>query len=295
MPPAPCVPAQLTSDVFRGSAVLAAGLLSRKQLRGASWRRLFHDVYVHRDVPVTHELLARGAVALLPAAVVTGRSAAVLWGVDLAGPADDVEVTLAPGTPMRRISGLRTRRAALDPAHLRRRRGVPATSPEATAARLAAALAEDDAVAAVDQLIDAGVVDLLGVRRHADALRGPGAARARRVAALADGLAGSPQETRLRLLIGRSHLPSPVAQFTIRDREGFIGRVDFAWPGHKVVVEYDGLWHAENGQFARDRHRLNRLRAAGWQVVFVTAAMLYEPEKLIAVIADALAAASLRG
>ena len=295
MPPAPSVPPQLTSDVFRGSAALAAGLLSRKQLRGASWRRLLRDVYAHRDVPVTHELLCRGAIALLPTAVVTGRSAAVLWGVDLAGPEDDVEVTLPPGTAMLRIAGLHTRRAAVDAAHVWHRRGLPATSPEATAARLASVLLEDDAVAAVDQLIDAGVVDLLGVRRHADDLRGPGAARARRVVALADGLAGSPQETRLRLLICRSHLPQPVAQFTIRDREGFIGRVDFAWPEHKVVVEYDGLWHAGNRQFARDRQRLNRLRAAGWQVVFVTAAMLYEPEKLIAMIADALAASSLRG
>lgn len=295
MPPAPFVPAQLTSDVFRGSAVLAAGVLSRKQLRGTSWRRLLHDVYVHRDVPVTHELLARAAIALLPDAVVTGRSAAVLWGLDLAGPEDDVEVTLPPGTPMLRIAGLCTRRAVLDGAHVWRRRGLPVTSPEATAARLATALAEDAAVAAVDQLIDAGVVDILGVRRHAGTLRGPGAARARRVAALADGLAGSPQETRLRLLIGRSQLPAPVAQFTIRDREGFIGRVDFAWPEHKVAVEYDGLWHADKRQFAKDRHRLNRLRAAGWQVVFVTAAMLYEPDKLIAMIADALAASSLRG
>ena len=294
MPPAPHVPAQLTSDVFRGSAVLDAGLLTRRQLRGATWRRLFHDVYVHRDLPVTHELLARGAVALLPDAVVTGRSAAVLWGLDLAGPEDDVEVTLAPGTHMLRIHGLRTRRAVVDAAHVRYRRGVPTTSPEATAARLAADLAEDAAVAAVDQLIDAEVVDLAGVRRHAELLRGPGSARARRVASLADGLAGSPQETRLRLLIGRSHLPTPVAQFTIRDSEGVV-RVDFAWPQHKVAVEYDGLWHAEDRQFAKDRVRLNRLRAAGWQVVFVTAAMLRKPEQLIAMIAAALAASSVRG
>jgi very-short-patch-repair endonuclease len=243
---------------------------------------------------VTHELLARGAVALLPGAVVTGRSAAVLWGLDLAGPQDDVEVTLAPETHMRRINGLRTRRAILDPAHTWYRRGVPTTSPETTAARLAADLSEDAAVAAVDQLIQTEVVDLVGIRRHAQGLRGPGAARARRVAALADGLAQSPQETRVRLLIGRSHLPTPLAQFAIRDATGVM-RLDFAWPEHKVALEYDGLWHADNRQFAKDRHRLNRLRAAGWQVVFVTAAMLYEPEKLIAMIAAALAASSLRG
>ena len=65
----------------------------------------------------------------------------------------------------------------------------------------------------------------------------------------------------------------------------FVARVDFAWPEHKVAVEYDGLWHAEAGQFARDRQRLNRLQAAGWRVVFVTAADLRHPEALIARIA----------
>jgi hypothetical protein len=246
-------------------------------------------VYAHRDVPVTHELLARGAVLLLPGAVVTGRSAAVLWGVDLAGPGDDVEVTLPPDTHMVRVQGMCTRRAVVDPAHVLRRRGVAATSPEATAVRLAAALPRDAAVVAVDQLIATGAVDLAGVRRHAALARGPGSARARMVAALADGLAESPQETRLRLLVGRSSLPSPVAQYTVRDDGRFVARVDFAWPEQKVALEYDGLWHAEAGQFARDRQRLNRLQAAGWRVVFVTAADLHDPVRLIAVIAAELA------
>jgi G:T-mismatch repair DNA endonuclease (very short patch repair protein) len=57
-----------------------------------------------------------------------------------------------------------------------------------------------------------------------------------------------------------------------------------------VAVEYDGLWHAETGQFARDRRRLNRLQAAGWRIVFVTAADLRDAVGLIARIAAALAA-----
>jgi hypothetical protein len=267
-----------------------SGLLSRRSLAGSSWRRLFHDVYVHRDVPITHELLARGAVMLLPHAVVTGCSAAVLWGVDLTGPGDEVEVTLPPDSHMVRVHGLRARRAALDAADVWRVRGVPATSPEATAVRLASVLPPDGAVAAVDQLIRTGAVDLAGVRRHATRARGPGSARARTVATLADGLAESPQETRLRLLVGRSSLPPPVAQFTVRADGRFVARVDFAWPERRVALEYDGLWHAEARQFARDRRRLNRLQAAGWRVVFVTAADLHDPAGLIARIAAAIAA-----
>jgi len=116
----------------------------------------------------------------------------------------------------------------------------------------------------------------------AGAAIGPGCRRARAACALADGLAESPQETRLRLVIGRSGLPTPVAQLRVQESGRLVARVDFGWPELKVALEYDGLWHAEPGQFARDRQRLNRLTAAGWRVLFVTAADLREPGRLIA-------------
>ncbi|WP_245160780.1 DUF559 domain-containing protein [Blastococcus sp. CT_GayMR16] len=269
---------------------MRAGLLTRRQLDGPTWRRLFRDVYVHAAVPVTHQVRAAAAAVLLPDAVVTGCSAALLWGVDLVGADDDVEVTLPPTANACRMPGLRVRRAVL-PQDLRARRlDIPVTTAEATAVRLAGSLPTDDAVCAVDQLIATGVVDLEPVRRLAASTGGPGSARARAVCDLADGLAGSPQETRLRLLILRSDLPAPVAQFRVLDGEGVAARVDFAWPDQKVALEYDGLWHAEAGQFAKDRRRLNRLRAAGWTVVFVTAADLHRPEELLMRIAAAIEA-----
>ncbi|MGY1802618.1 hypothetical protein ACI78T_04965 [Blastococcus sp. SYSU D00922] len=245
-------------------------------------------MYVHAAVPVTHALRVRAACLLLPDAVVTGRSAAVLWGVDLADVGDDVEVTLPPAAGPRRLPGLRARRADIPPEHRWHRGGLPVTTPEATAVRLAASLPGDDAVVAVDRMIASGIVDLAPVRAVAASGRGPGSARARAVCGLADGLAESPQETRLRLLLLRSGLPEPVAQFRVMDGDGFVARVDFAWPDRKIALEYDGLWHAEDRQFARDRRRLNRLRAAGWTVVFVTAAELHRPVELIASIAAAL-------
>ena len=69
-----------------------------------------------------------------------------------------------------------------------------------------------------------------------------------------------------------------------------MARVDFAWPEHRLALEYDGAWHGEPGQFRRDRHRLNRLTAAGWRVIFVTAADLRNPEALLRRIARALTA-----
>jgi len=289
VPPRPHVPAELRHEAFRGSVVVRGGLLTADQLRSQAWVRLFPDVYVHRVVGVTHQLRARAAAGLLfPDAVVTGRSAAVLWGVDMATPTDDVELTVRSGAHPVRVPGLRVRRASVDERDVCRRTGVRVTTPEATAVALARALPLEDAVVAVDQLTQNGLAALSLVRALAETATGPGARRARQACALADGRAESPQETRLRLLVARSDLPAPVAQLTVRDGARFVARVDFGWPAQRVALEYDGLWHGEPGQFARDRERLNRLQAAGWRVVFVTAADLRRPEQLIARIADAL-------
>lgn len=289
VPVPPAVPDVLRGRVFRASAVVARGLLTRNQLRGPTWRRVWPDLYAHRDVEVTHTLRARTAATLLvPGAVVTGCSAAVSWGVDLVDAAADVELTVPPGHHPVRVPGLRVRRSRLPDGWVCRRSGVAVTTPEATAVRIAAALPGDDAVVAVDRLLVSGVVALGPLRGLVATARGPGAARAREVCRLADGLAESPQETRLRLLVTRAGLPAPVAQYVVRDARGFVARVDFAWPEQRVAVEYDGAWHAEPGQFARDRQRLNRLQAAGWRVVFVTAADLHRPTDLVAHIAAAL-------
>ena len=69
-----------------------------------------------------------------------------------------------------------------------------------------------------------------------------------------------------------------------------MARVDFGWPDLKVAVEYEGRWHGERQNVERDRHRLNRLTAAGWTVVFATAEDLADPARLLARIAAALAA-----
>ncbi|MGY1630899.1 endonuclease domain-containing protein [Geodermatophilus sp. SYSU D01186] len=288
MPVVPRVPPLLVGRPFRGSEAVAHGVVTSHRLRGPAFRRLFHDVYVDATTPVTHRLRAVAAAGLIvPGAVVSGPSAAVLWGVDLAGPEDDVELTAPPGSSARRVAGLRVRRARLDPEDVCCRGRVRLTGRVLTAVRVASLLADDEAVVALDRMVVAEMVDLAAVR---DRAARPGAAspRVRRICARADGLAGSPQETRVRLLMERAGLPAPVAQYVVRHEGRFVAEVDFAWPGLRVAVEYDGLWHAEAGQFGKDRRRLNRLREAGWTVVFVTAADLRDPLRLVAMIRTAL-------
>ena len=110
---------------------------------------------------------------------------------------------------------------------------------------------------------------------------GRGSRQALRAVELADARAESQPESVLRVVLALAGLP-PVPQFVVRGPGGvFLARVDLAYPELRVAVEYDGAWHAEDGQFARDRRRLNLLTAAGWSVLHVTAADLRDPALLV--------------
>jgi hypothetical protein len=291
---APLRPPSLVGTVFRGSQAVRSGRLTRHQLHSSAWRRLFPDLYACSALEVTHELRAEAVTALLvPGAVASGRTAATLWGVELAGPEDDVECTAPASTGAGSVTGVRTNRSSLSPGDVTARRGVPVTTPLRTALDLARIRPLDDAVVALDRFLQPGLVFVDEVRIAAGRLTGRDCRVIRAVAALADGLAQSPQETRLRLLLGRSSLPQPIAQFTVRDADRFLARVDFAWPEAKVALEYEGVWHGESQHVGRDRRRLNRLNDAGWTVVFVTAADLHRPELLLARIARLLVSRSV--
>ena len=168
VPPSRPLPEPLRDHLFRGTDVVRRGLLSPAQLRGPTCRQVFRDVYVDARVPDTHRLRARAAARLLlPGSVVSGLSAAVLRGVDLADERDDVELVLPPGSHSRRIAGLRVRRLPLDPADVRVVDRVRVASPLAATLRAASLLGPDEAVVAIDRMVVAGVVDLASLRARA--------------------------------------------------------------------------------------------------------------------------------
>lgn len=287
----PVRPAQLRRKLFRGSEQVALGRVTRAQLRSSAWRRLFPDVYACSSLPVTHHRRARAVGRLLlPGAVLSGRSAAVLWGVDLAGPDELVECTLDPATRAGAVRGVRVTRRRLPDEDVVRRDGVLVTTPLRTALDLGRVQPPEEAVVCLDQFLRSRLVTLAELRAAAAVTTGPGCRGIRLATARADGLAQSPQETRLRLLLHRSSLPRPVAQFEVRDEGGFVAAVDFGWPELRIALEYDGVWHGQAQQVGKDRRRLNRLTAAGWTVIFVTAEDLRDPVALIARIAAALSA-----
>ncbi|WP_344128600.1 endonuclease domain-containing protein [Luedemannella flava] len=154
-------------------------------------------------------------------------------------------------------------------------RGTRVTTPPRTCWDLAQWCSVEEAVVLVDRFLRDRLVTPAELRTYVAKRRrtlGPrGARRCDRVIALADGRAESPQESRLRLAIVLGGLPTPEVQWEIRDESGFVARVDLAYPRWRIAIEYDGAWHATTEQLQRDRRRLNRLQAAGWLIIHVTA------------------------
>ena len=111
---------------------------------------------------------------------------------------------------------------------------------------------------------------------------------ARQAVSLVDPRAESLPESRLRVVLTLDGL-QPVPQYWIHDQHGRIARVDLAFPEQRLAVEYDGDWRdGELWALNRDRERLNRVHAAGWDVVFVTAPLLRDERRLLRTVRQAL-------
>jgi hypothetical protein len=267
-------PTALHGRPFLGSAAIRRGLLTRSQLRGPTWRRLGHDVYVDAALPDSHLVRCQAVGLFLPAgAAIAGRSAACLDGLPLGEPEDPVHILAPPRARFRRSGCRFVRTGWLPEGHVR-----PGDPPVTVSTRTAWEIASEpdvvEAVAALDVLFRErrprkGAMDSW-VARFPDS-------QAAGTIALADARAESPQESRIRVRIALAGFPPPTLQYRILANGRFVARVDLAWPKASVAVEYDGVWHAEAQQLRRDRARLNKLVAAGWTVFHLTSVTLKDP------------------
>jgi very-short-patch-repair endonuclease len=291
--PTPARPTALRGRVFRGHDAVARGLLTRTQLTSTAWRRLFRGVYADATLPDTHGVAIAGAALIIPpSAVFSGRSAAYLLGAEtLAEPTMPVDVIVPEADRFGPVAGIQVRRTSLPDSDIRGLRQYSCTTPMRTALDIARLEGLPESVVALDVLLGRGLISKERLRAAAEALQPcRGRTRGRRAVDLADERAESPQESRLRVLLQTAGL-TPVPQHVVLDAAGrFVARVDLAFPEHRIAIEYDGAWHGEAGQLTRDRRRLNKLVAAGWTVLHLTAADLHDPSgvlsKVLALLAD---------
>lgn len=273
-------------------AALAEGI-SDWQLRHPEVVRLSRDTYLPRRDDA--DLVSRLPAVLMTApegAVVSHQTAAALWRVEipLAPPDPRTHLTVPVGSKARNRADRRLHRAPLVPQDVERRWGMPVTTPARTWRDLAAVLEPPALLAVTDQLLDVlgRPVDL--ERALSRSPSGRGAARCRRVLAVADPKVDSPMESVLRWVLHEAGLPRPTLQYqAVDDRGRQIGFGDLAWPDRKVLVEFDGDVHRERRVFVDDLRRQNRLVLAGWTVLrFSSADVLGRPDDVIAAVRRAL-------
>ena len=279
----------LLPGVFVGSAAVAEGLITAKQLRGRSYRRLVPGVYADPGLPVDHRLRCTGLALVLPrGAVIGGHSAAAWHGAPLAGVHDPVTVLRPPSVRWSGPRDVRVHCTQLASADVELYDGVPVTSARRTAWDVATLESTGTAVAALDAMVRAGALDLADLPALVAAGVGRwGIARVRRVFPLVDPRAESAPESRVRVALVLGGI-DVVPQFEVRHGGVFVARTDLAVPAARLAVEYEGAYHFDGTQIVRDDARIARLAAAGWRVIRLGAADLRDLDGVVARVRAAL-------
>jgi len=235
------------------------------------------DGQAHR-VDCVAVLLALGR----PRTAVSHVSAAQLWELPVPR-STAAPVRLTDPDRWRRGEGYVMTRAPLGAGEAWRSGPLRLTSAPRTLVDCAREWPLDDAVVAMDAALLAGRTTLPEVRAAAAAVHHwPGASRAVRAAALADGRAESPLETRGRLRIVGAGLPVPELQVEIRVGGRLLAVVDAWFEEAAVAVEFDGRvkysdpWRGRSPERVLwdEKRREDELRALDIRVVRVADADL---------------------
>ena len=245
---------------FSRTQALGAGFSDRmiaSRVAAGRWLRMAVGVYRLAGVPVTWKQRALAACLIAgDGAVVSHRSAAVLWGVSGFRPGP-LEITVPPGRSGRNALA-RVHRSAVERVWQDR---IPVTRPSRMLLDLAGVVSGD--------LLEEAVDDVLCRRlcRLGD-LRARGPLREVLAAWNGDGLPEGVAEMRVVRRLMEAGLPQPVRQYEIWVDGVFIARVDLAYPPFRLAMELDGFrWHAGRRRFRSDRMRRNRVEAAGWRLL----------------------------
>ena len=93
---------------------------------------------------------------------------------------------------------------------------------------------------------------------------------------LADRRAGSPMETRLRLVLVLRGLPVPEVQYPVPDdRRRRAVWLDLAYPEHRIGIEYEGEEHVRTERVLRDIGRYTALVDGNWRIYRFTKYEVY--------------------
>jgi very-short-patch-repair endonuclease len=244
----------------------------RHRFRTGRWERVGSRSFRVTGAPATWEQqLMLGLLDLGHDAVVSMRAAAALHGFEGFAPTP-VEFTIP-----RRTGGAKT----VWQVHTTKRwdridrtaaGGFPCTSASRTIVDLAAVATESQLSRAIDSAVRDGSSSPTFLRKRLTDLRGSGRAGVRILDELMPDTGGESNLERCFLrLVRTAGLPRPVCQQIVRRDGVTIARVDFRFPGTKVIVEVSGRrGHVSDPERAKDAWRRNELQAAGFVVLEFT-------------------------
>ncbi|HEV7615804.1 MAG TPA: DUF559 domain-containing protein [Solirubrobacterales bacterium] len=218
-----------------------------------------------------------------PAALLSHRSAADLWGICRARPAA-VEVVVPVERPRQR-PGVRVHRRRDHEAPGRRFVDeIPVTNPVATLIDLATCVSLGELEAAVNEADHLNLVDPEQLLVAVGSLpRRAGVGRLRKLLAAATvTLSSTELERRFLPLARQAGLPAPQTQAWLDGH-----RVDFYWPDLDLVVEADSLrYHRTPFKQAKDKRRDNAHAGAGRTSLRFSAGQIrHEPDYVKATLA----------
>lgn len=266
------LPAQLADRPFRVAEALSAGVHAER-LRRRDLRAPVHGVRV-RAGGASPDFIDAIAVVMRPDQYFSHTTAASLWGAPLPRSIEEsgtVHVsTRGTEARMRRPNVVGHRSSTSTVVELGGRR---LSSPADAWFECAGELGLGALVAVGDHLV--GPSGLATIADLAAALV-PGG---RHVTAARHALdrvrvgSESAMETWFRLAVVDAGFPEPELNVEVLDDDGrFLGRVDMAWPEHRIALEYDGDHHRERETFRHDQRRDNGFAVNDWVVVHATAA-----------------------
>ncbi len=251
-------------EPFIGSEVVAGGGLTRGQLRWG-YTALHPDVYLRRGA--TQDLDVRTRAAWLwtrRRGIVAGRAAAAFY----CRPTNpDIPVELI-GRVRRRESGVIVRDERIAEDEIVVRRGISVTTPVRTAWDLARHVERREAIIQLDALAAATGIsreDVVELSRRYPGARGAAVARASLWDM--DGGAGSPEESRIRVILVDHGIPRPETGIVVGSGPEAV-RVPMGWPNFRVGLHYRA--EPVRPEHAVVEHLIDlRLALAGWLMVTV--------------------------
>lgn len=279
---------QLSPDaIITGVAAEQHGIISRTQLyeaglsrqqiatrtRNGSLRRIDTAVFAVRGATNTYRSRVQAAVLSQADARASFESAAHLHRIDVRF-ARKVVITVPETGAHRGIADQIHRSNYMPWRHRIEIDGIATTSLERTLFDLAGLRPRWRTTEALDWALTTGKVQIERLLSELDALAAsgrPGIVLMRQLLEARIGAAivnASILEARTMLLIREADVPEPDREWRPPWGGSLVGRVDFAFPESRTILEADGRkWHSRDLDFDNDRRRDQVAAANGWLVI----------------------------